>query len=213
MGPRTHRWGRYAASTAPDPRNSQFRAAPADDPLGRRHPDRPNPRDQPDGHAFARTRTENPLIKSQLLYQLSYEGEAADCIGEGGNCKRWRHAALAHDCLPWHCLNFLPDPQGQGSLRPTTAAAGPATCGAAGRGADGRSAVAGDRRGAGAGVAAVAAGAGFGGVGADGDGLVESPAAAGAASAFGAGGNCTAKRPLKITSVHLSRTDSCMRLN
>ena len=30
------------------------------------------------GHVFARTRTENPLIKSQLLYQLSYEGSSPD---------------------------------------------------------------------------------------------------------------------------------------
>ena len=30
------------------------------------------------------------------------------------------HQAPAPDCTtPWHFLNFLPDPQGQGSLRPT----------------------------------------------------------------------------------------------
>src|SRR5262249_59621386 len=41
---------------------------------------------------------------------------------------KWTYAAsLRKSCcpegrqpnLPWQCLNFLPDPQGQGSLRPT----------------------------------------------------------------------------------------------
>ena len=39
-------------------------------------------------HASARTRTENPLIKSQLLYQLSYRGEGGNCIAERRFCKR-----------------------------------------------------------------------------------------------------------------------------
>jgi hypothetical protein len=45
---------------------------------------------QPRSHASARTRTENPLIKSQLLYQLSYRGEAGNCIAETPFCKRSR---------------------------------------------------------------------------------------------------------------------------
>lgn len=30
-----------------------------------------------------------------------------------------RNANAAQVSLPWHCLYFLPEPQGQGSLRPT----------------------------------------------------------------------------------------------
>ncbi len=104
-------------------------------PRGRRPPGGLRP---PRKHASARTRTENPLIKSQLLYQLSYRGEGANCIATGLFCKRStsgrdvlrlvvRCGLSAHADLPWHCLNFLPEPQGQGSLRPTTAAVGAAT--------------------------------------------------------------------------------------
>lgn len=37
--------------------------------------------------------------------------------------------------FPWHCLNFLPEPQGQGSLRPTLRALRTNVSTAAGRGA------------------------------------------------------------------------------
>ena len=33
-----------------------------------------------------------------------------------------QRSAVPAQALPWHCLNFLPLPQGQGSLRPTLGA-------------------------------------------------------------------------------------------
>ena len=50
-----------------------------------------------------------------------------------GHCKYWRRVASRVNYtkpLPWHCLYFLPLPQGQGSLRPTL---GPAMMGCVGR--------------------------------------------------------------------------------
>lgn len=61
--------------------------------------------------------------------------------------------------MPWHCLNFLPEPHGQGSLRPTTAAPLEATFAAAGLGgAEGRRRDAGAGRGGGWGGAAAGGG-------------------------------------------------------
>src|SRR5512143_4225492 len=49
----------------------------------------------------------------------TYGGEAPPAVSK----KRGRRLlrAGAHDAAPWHFLNFLPLPQGQGSLRPTPA--------------------------------------------------------------------------------------------
>ena len=77
--------------------------------------------------ASARIRTLDPLIKSQLLYQLSYRGATGEgemipplAVAWGVGGVRAAHVPHADHCAaPWQDLYFLPLPHGQGSLRPT----------------------------------------------------------------------------------------------
>ena len=46
---------------------------------------------------------------------------AAAISVSAGRLASWNRSRRCHAPRPWHCLNFLPLPQGQGSLRPALA--------------------------------------------------------------------------------------------
>ena len=49
-------------------------------------------------------------FKDIIFFKLKHGGDV---------CEDKRDFRVGHDYLPWQCLYFLPEPQGQGSLRPT----------------------------------------------------------------------------------------------